>query len=501
MARLNSKAEDLVSVAKRQGWVSTVRELPDAESLQITIEKKQVQRLISCMYSASSSPGWYRIALNGEPDLLAFVGGVATLEQVKEYAQTPIPMPIIGASAREFTPILNQWETDLPKTRWRDSGATIPERIVRDDKRRIASEAPFDQIMMQLGQFRSVTLAQKLLEEKFELSGTKIQQKELESRAEGVAFCVRSAFSYLDHAAMISMSQRIVSLYYGSVALAEAEILASPNGKSSLDEVEKLTKGGHGLFAQFNDDHGPPEFEELIVGPLRNNGFFPQWLKILGIQHDDFSEGKPKKPEDYKSSRHITLGDLMASIPEISTLFLDASNKPPRWVVPSLAPRLHGAGQYTSTLIRLRDRSGRMPKEYFDELPDCIHDLYFVTPEEEDGTGLILEGIVNHPNHKYWWGALPLHRNRNLASSCLILPVFGRWLPYRVHAVVLLYALSILVRYMPGTWQRVVGGPWDHYEVVIESLLDGFSKILPEVFLKELIPHDLDVYLPGSIFS
>ena len=59
------------------------------------------------------------------------------------------------------------------------------------------------------------------------------------------------------------MNRRVLSLYYGTMAFAQAEMLASPSGPIDLDEIEGMTKQGHGLYALAMPNGG---FADLRVG-------------------------------------------------------------------------------------------------------------------------------------------------------------------------------------------------------------------------------------------
>ena len=74
-----------------------------------------------------------------------------------------------------------------------------------------------------------------------------------------------------------ALNRRVLGLYYGTMALAQAEILASPSGLIDLDQVEGMTRHGHGLYALAMPQGG---FADLRVGVLASS-FFPQWMKFL----------------------------------------------------------------------------------------------------------------------------------------------------------------------------------------------------------------------------
>ena len=81
-----------------------------------------------------------------------------------------------------------------------------------------------------------------------------------------------------------------------------------------------------------------------------------------------------------------------------------------------------------------------------------------------------------------------------------MLPVFSSVGEYRAICVVLLYALSIVVRYRPSVWRRVQEGDLDHMRVLIEAFLAAAERILPEQFLEQVTGKRLFVKQPGSFF-
>ena len=77
---------------------------------------------------------------------------------------------------------------------------------------------------------------------------------------------------------MRNVSQRVLNLYYGSLAFAFAEMLASPIGPTTLGKIEDSTKQGHGLYTLDSKDNS---LEHLVVGVI-SSGFFPSWMKSMG---------------------------------------------------------------------------------------------------------------------------------------------------------------------------------------------------------------------------
>ncbi|MDC5424421.1 YaaC family protein, partial [Acinetobacter baumannii] len=67
--------------------------------------------------------------------------------------------------------------------------------------------------------------------------------------------------------------------------------------------------------------------------------------------------------------------------------------------------------------------------------------------------------------------------------------------------VVILYALSILVRYRPSIWLEVVSGKYENYLALTEEFLSIYERLAPQHFLEALLNKSLNVVQPGSLFS
>jgi hypothetical protein len=70
-----------------------------------------------------------------------------------------------------------------------------------------------------------------------------------------------------------------------------------------------------------------------------------------------------------------------------------------------------------------------------------------------------------------------------------------------VIGLVLLYALSIVVRYRPSLWRRIQEADWDQYKVLIHAALDAIDRVLPQEFLQSITGRHIHAAQPGSIYS
>lgn len=65
-------------------------------------------------------------------------------------------------------------------------------------------------------------------------------------------------------------------------------------------------------------------------------------------------------------------------------------------------------------------------------------------------------------------------------------PLFGRIDNWVVFTVMILYELSIVVRYMPNLWTRVLHGDLDYYKTVFYQLSTVAERELVPIFLEKI---------------
>lgn len=152
------------------------------------------------------------------------------------------------------------------------------------------SESPLAGIWSHLNQLSSLELARKLVVRRSEREGVVLTDCQVQSKASGIAFALGNAADYYKGAPHESLNKRVLSLYYGTLSLAFAEMLATPSGPADLDELEGMTKQGHGLFALASETGS---FGDLNVGVLAT-GFFPQWVSFLGYDTSFFLKRRLK---------------------------------------------------------------------------------------------------------------------------------------------------------------------------------------------------------------
>ncbi len=489
----NSAIQQILKPLQTHQWkAEIVREVAVGDYLIISAEKAGTSKRIALLYSSATDNRHYR-ALDAEVDLILTNGSLYKVESFAYGITTPV------APIDEFFPILVGWNKEL-------APAVAPLQTVKDNRQLlvITAENPLDGVWARINQFASFTISRKLILRRSEIAGIQLSPQILASKAEGVAYSVQNASDYLRSASSERLNKRILSLYYGTLALSFAEMLAAPWGPSDLDEVEGFTKFGHGLYTV----PGEGDLGTIYIGTLAS-GLFPRWMSFLGHDVTHFPKSKAKSVGDIEklpANSFTTLRDLFSSLPELGDLFLKVFDVAPSWVMPiydsnanpspsRIRVKEHpGVG---STYVHLVDTSGRVS---LGQVKGAPWPLAEVDIAERVSGKAIYRARVDHPGFEYWHQALPIHHSPFIQNGALILPSFGVVSEYRALSLVLLYALSIVVRYMPSAWRRVVGGDWDQYLTIVETTVSVLERLLPEEFLESISGERVQTRQPGSLF-
>lgn len=252
------------------GWsAEIVREVDREDCIEIAARRRAVTTRIAVLYSSSGISNARYQELSNEVDRIFFCGQPYMLDSFARGVTVPVE-PL-----QDFFPFL----VDLNRQVDPDcSPPVVPRRP--PSVLWLTAENPLDAVIARLQQFTSRTLARKLVERRAETEAIPLQTEVIGSKAIGIAYSMRGALDYVVSTPRDALNKRVLGLYYGTMALAQAEMLASPSGPTNLDQVEGMTRYGHGLYVLPTPQGG---FADLHVGVL-TGGFFPKWMKFLG--HD-----------------------------------------------------------------------------------------------------------------------------------------------------------------------------------------------------------------------
>jgi hypothetical protein len=475
-------------------WSATIeREAHDC--LIIAAERGGHQHKVAFLYTSATDNAVYK-ALAIQVEHIFFNGQPYRLEDYAYGVAKPV------SSADDFHYVLVEWN------RTSSDGKFVPEsedaqavEPTAPRARLLLSETPIEAIWLRIRQLQSITLAKKLIEKRAQAEGVALDDSVIQSKAEGVAFALRNASDYFQAKEGRNVSQRILNLYYGSLAFAFAEMLAGPRGAKSLAELEDSTKQGHGLYTVDGPDG---RLGQIVVGVF--SGFFPAWTASMGLPIENIPQKKARRYEDLAScspASWLSLESLFASIPEVSDLFSDIFEGKPNWVRPvydqtaNAGMSLFGARTpVTRSYVLLANDNGRLAKE---DIALYLGPIDEITQIEPEGPGRQFRVAVDHPGKQFWWEALRVHQSP-FERDALIRPIFGVVDEYRAICVALLYALSIIVRYRPSVWRRVQEGDLDHMRVLIEAFLAVVERVLPEQFLEKVTAQRVFAKQPGSFY-
>ena len=485
--------EAIMTPLESHGWSARiVREIDGHDCIEIFAERGTVSTRIAVLYSSSGisyldygtlSQRVERIFFRGQPYMFDSFAGGATV-------------PVEPLS--DFFPYL----VELNKQAAPDRSPPVIPRGTRA-LRRLTAENPLEAVSARLQQFTSETLARKLVDRRAEAENRDLSRETVAAKSTGVAYSMRSALDYLASTPRQALNRRVLSLYYGTMALAQTEMLASPSGPKDLDKVEAMTRNGHGLYTLPAPDGG---FADLRVGVLKS-GFFPQWMKFLAHDTTRYTEEKPRKEvavENVRPDTFCLLRDLFASIPEIDDLFAEVFDDPPAWVSvayddKSNSPKpMHRATakKSGSTYGLFFDRSGKISARSLENAGWPLAEICRV--DDFEGSGAAFRARVDHAGHEIWWTVMPTHFSPFRSGPTLLLPTVGGIREYRTIAAATLYALSILVRYMPSAWRRIEGEDEDQYLALVQSLMAVWERLLPEHFLESISGESVRTAQPGS---
>lgn len=367
----------------------------------------------------------------------------------------------------------------------------------------IKSNAPDETIWLRLRRLRSVNLSKNIIRSKYEKKNIPIEKDILNRKANGLSSAIDSALGYLDiHS--YHMNSKILTRYYGLLHLTIAEQVASVKNNNDISKIQEYTKYGHGLKSIIeNVDVFPKEF--FIYSLL--SGYFNNYLNYLGIDIKAFSYKIPiQKIESKDKDKLIPIIDIFRRIPELYPIVYEHVSEKPLCLIiePVNTINLRSPDDFKNLY---KEATGKM----LDKITnfDDISFLYIycegvdINLEDINSTGLPFLQCDKGKSDKFFFAAMEKNKiehlnhyqSRHTILNTYICPVHKCIQDPIAINFMLLYGLSIIVRYYPQFWYEISSGELNQYYSLIEYYLSVFDHVIPEKMLERITGKSLRIYL------
>ena len=319
----------------------------------------------------------------------------------------------------------------------------------------------------------------------------------LEAKSEGVAWAVRSALGYWD-SNPAALNAKILTRYYALLQISIAEQVASPNAAFDLNEVQRHTEQGHGLSTLSDPSAIFPDSYYLAC---LKRGHFHSYCRYKGIDLGEYAfERRPPRvlsklnPEERQ--RLVSLTDLFRRVPELSPVVEEYLGVQPlslhvgipdtyrrkaaheNWRRNPHPGRNPAYAPDAVTYIAVYPQGSKITEAYLNSLGLPIKNI---TAEHDDPTNShYFVGEFTHPDGSYWWEHLQTYKS-GYSGTSIVVPLWGEISDAFVIHFIVLYALSIVVRYLPSLWHDIENGDLNHIRALIEHYLAIVDGVLPRM--------------------
>ena len=487
---VNHVNNDFNGIAVELSWTISLNEIHDNHSFIIfSVIRDNVSHKCGYLYSQSTDRSVYRFL---EKDLdVIFIQG-HDVEANNSFSQV-CKIPVLPEKA--FLYVLTDWNMEFLEVE-----PDVPDSM-RKEKETISiiEENPLQQIYTHLQSLTSKIVERQAVLYHARFGYNQLTQDEVDSKAEGVSYLIQNAIDYYDNAETGNITQRMLNLYYGTIALMEAEMLIYGDRYKRLGEIENITKSGHGLLT-FGEAKSLKDFH---IGVL-NKGLFQAWLSHRGIPVTEFPESR-KKAE--KSDFHVSLDDLLCNIPELQNVMQETEeNYKPFFLFPCYDVSFNSRHflqdipykrRYEGSYLAFLNLEGKHDPDWEKQLIESFLGSFTIVGEYNDRDSNGWRVFVRHQEGTNHYDSYNSHKG--LSASMVLSPLFGRTDDWEVFAIMILYALSIIVRYMPNLWARILHGDLDNYKAVFYQFSRVAERELTQIFLEKLTGKNILITHPQGI--
>ena len=398
---------------------------------------------------------------------------------------------------------------------------TSNQAAVEDRVERIVSENAVEALRLRLRRMTSPTICARMLSAKH----PSLPDSAVLEKSEGIASSLRSALGYWEDAPA-ALNAKILNQYYFTLQLSIPEQVATDAPDSTLAAIQRHTENGHGLATLRSSDSIFPSNYHIFA---LNSGHFGSFCRSLGIDTKRFAFNERRRDwgkvteEDKKN--FVTLADLLRRVPELRSAICECLSVPAlsfhiahsskntsiraeratekmrltgQFVMPNWGPD-PSEGPTNQTYLTFATGFGGgegLTTNYLNSLGLPIADI---KEEHDAATGRnVLIGVYTHPSNEYWWKSLPLYHGIN--GTSIMVPFWCLNDVFLLHFVIL-YALSIIVRYLPSLWFEIDRGSLDHIKALLEEYMVITDRVLPRLAIERIAGVGLRALHPDSLMG
>jgi hypothetical protein len=359
-------------------------------------------------------------------------------------------------------------------------------------RERIPTDDPIRLMWTRFGTLESVSGAERHIRRLAAAKALAIDDEVASRKAQALAFAVRSAREYFRVRIEGNLTVACLAYYYGTMSLLQALLVANPQNTLALSEMEGFTKRGHGIGLLSDEDSSFPAGEYVY---LLTNGFLPKYLQEggYGISISDIALPRnypsySEVPEEERP-RLMSLAALFSRMPELLSTYVELFDQQPDYlgvqtVGSDPAARVHFPAHGNSPHLTpelIRERLG-WPEDVGIEWDENDNSFRTTPPQE---VVPLLDGKQRHESV--------------LAYSSYVTPINGIQ-DVLVMQFMLLYALSILVRYRPALWREISEGDLDEYRALVTHFLITVERVVPNEALDRIYDRDF-IFAAFSYYS
>ncbi len=242
-----------------------------------------------------------------------------------------------------------------------------------------------------------------------------------------------------------------------------------------------------------------------MVGCLKS-GHFYSYVKSLGFNIKVHADDKrPRSAEELSGKNAISLSDLLRRIPELQGVVKEYLGNDPlsfqfghaqRNMVDRSEKNDPDNGHYTFAAIY--PHGSDVSVDEFNTYGFEIKEVEWETQRREEDQPYLI-GRVYHPKDVLWWNSVESYKSGYCGSS-IVVPYWGMKDQFVLHLTIL-YALSIVVRYLPEVWYEIEHGEFDYIRMMLEHYLVIVDNVLPNIAVERLTKPNLIIVQPGGMNS